>query len=155
LMTSQEDPATRGKMAVTMTNLSLYQPFEQPLIQVFIGSWFRDVTVSLDGNVFAGNQFRHVRFKYKGGPFSFINNALSDCVVETPMEVELPAQLVSCKQEQKTSLDPTGCLGAPVWAQPTGCVKRNAEGKLVLRTDGWDNGKDCKDSGLTVPQIFP
>jgi len=62
---------------------------------------------------------------------------------------------VFCRREQKASLDDAGDLGAPVWAQPTGCVKRNAEGKLILKTDGWDNGKNCKDSELTVPQIFP
>ena len=111
--------------------------------------------MSLDGNVFAGNQFNHVRFKYKGGPFEwFDNNTLSDCVVEIPTEVALPAQLVSCKREQMTSLDDDGAFGSPVRAQPTGCVKQNAEGKLVLKTDGWDNGKNCKDSGLTVLQIF-
>jgi hypothetical protein len=142
-LTPQEYRAARGKKFVTNVNLSLYQPFEEPLIQVFIGSWFRAVTVSLDGNVFAGNHFRHVRFKYKGGPFEwFDNNTLSDCVVETPTEVELPVQLVSCKQEQQTSLDDAGAFGAPVRTQPTGCVKWNAEGKLVLKTDGWDNGKN-------------
>jgi hypothetical protein len=154
-LTPQEYLVDRGKKFVTNVHFSLYQPFEQPLMQVFIGSRFRDVTVSLDGNVFAGNQFRHVRFKYKGGSFSFINNTLSDCVVETPTEVELPAKLASCKREQKTSLDDAGAFGSTVWAQPTGCVKRNAEGKLVLKTDGWDNGKNCKGSGLTVPKIFP
>jgi hypothetical protein len=86
-LTPEEYSRERGKEFITIMNLSLIQPFEEPLRQVFVGGQFRDVSVSLDGNVFAGNRFSNVTFKYQGGSFYFLNNTIDKCVVETAPDV--------------------------------------------------------------------
>jgi hypothetical protein len=144
-----------GEKAELKMYVSLYQPFEQDLIQIFIGNQFRNVRVLLDGNVFAANEFKHVKFLYRGERVYFVNNTLDDCVVETLVGIQLPAQLRVCRQEEKSTLDIRNVIGAPTRPEPTGCVRRNADGKLVLKTDGWEDGKACKDSGFKIPKIWP
>jgi hypothetical protein len=155
-LTLQEYADARRKKILTTMSLSLYQPFEQPLTQVFVGNRFRDVTVSLDGNVFGGNEFNRVRFKYGGGPIYLSNNSfIGSCTVEVPPETPVPPQLKRCEREPGTSTASAGYIGSPIRAQPTGCVGRNAEGKLILKTDGSENGKSCEKSGFVVPRIMP
>jgi hypothetical protein len=154
LLTAEEYLKARGKNMITNMHLSLFQPLEQPLTQVFVGSQFRDVSVSLDGNAFAGNQFSKVTFKYQGGLFFFPrNNRIDSCILELPPNTQVPLALTSCAVKQVDPIELDGTLGSPIRARLEGCVTLNAEGKQILKTVGWENGRNCKDSRLLVP--FP
>lgn len=153
-LTPEEYSQARGKNMVTQMNVSLIQPFEQPFTQVFIANRFREVSVSLDGNVFAGNRFSNVTFLYQGGPFYFQSNILEDCGVKAPVGVPLPPALSSCKLEPVLSIVSDDSVGSPIRAHPEGCVTRDADGRLLIKTKGRQNGQDCKGSRVLVP-LFP
>lgn len=149
--TPQEYSEAKGKNMFTAMSISLSQPFEQPFTQVFVGARFRDVSVALDGNVFAGNRFSNVTFKYQGGLFFFGNNTIDSCVLESPPNVIVPSVLGSCTPKQRLSVALDGTIGSPIRAQPKGCVTRNADGRLMIKTKGRQNGQDCKGSRVVVP----
>jgi hypothetical protein len=154
-LTPEEYSEARGKNMVTEMNVSLVQPFEQPFTQVFIGARFRDVAVSLDGNAFAGNSFSNVTFKYLGGSVFFANtNSLGPCVVESPPNVQVPGFLRSCVVKQVATPTLERTIGSPLRAEPHGCVTRNAAGRVVVKTQGRQNGQDCRGSSLTVPNLL-
>jgi hypothetical protein len=152
-LTHQEYSEARGKHMKGEMRMSLVQPFEQPFTQVFIGARFRGVSVSLDGNVFAGDRFEDVEFEYQGGKFFFADtNLLGRCALTSPPNVEVPAFLASCTPKPFTGSKPM--MGSPMRAEPHGCVTRNAAGRVVIKTKGWQRGQDCKGSVLTVPNIL-
>ncbi len=150
--TPEEYSLAHGKKMVTQFGVSLVQPFDQAFIQVFVGSWFRDIPVSLDGNAFAGNHFVNTTFKYQGGSFYFppSNSIAAGCTLEIPPGVAVPPILNSCILSRQPSVVLTGTMGAPIRAEPKGCVTRNKYGRVAVRTKGRKNGKDCKDSGVVV-----
>jgi 20S proteasome alpha/beta subunit len=150
-LTPLEYSLTHGKKVVTNIGVSLVQPFDEPFIQVFVGSWFRDVSVSLDGNAFAGNHFVNVTFKYKGVPFNFpSSNSIAGCILEISTGVPVPPALMPCTVMPQPSVNLDGTIGAPIRAQPKGCVTRKADGRLVVKTKGRQSGKNCKGSGVIV-----
>ncbi len=154
-LTPQEYSEARGKNMHTDMSMSLVQPFEQPFTQVFVAARFRDVAVLLDGNAFAGNVFSNVTFKYLGGPVFFADtNFLNGCVVEYPPNVQIPFFLRYCAAKQVTSPTLERTIGSPLRAKPHGCVTRNAAGRLVIKTQGRQNGQDCRGSSVAVPILI-
>ncbi len=153
VLTTEEYARVHGKTFISEVNMSLVQPFEQPFTQIFMGGFFRDVAISLDGNVFAGDVFQNVRFKYQGGAFFAANNVLANCVVETPPNVPLPVTLQGCRREEQPRVVPDGALGVPVYASARGCVTRDGDGHLRIKTKGRQRGIDCKGSGVSVPVL--
>lgn len=142
----------KGKHMVTEVSMSLTQPFEIPFTQVFIGSRFRGVSVSLDGNVFAGNRFSQVTFKYQGGPVFFTKtNTIDDCILEAPPNLQIPPELILCRLDLRPSILLEGTIGSPIRAKPEGCVTRDPEGRISIKTKGRQKGKDCKGSRVDVP----
>jgi len=150
LMTPLEYSRAHGKRMVARFGVSLLQPFDEPFTQVFVSNWFRDVPVSLDGNAFAGNYFRNVTFKYQGGSFYFAANTLAGCKLEVPLGTSIPPFLRVCKVKVEESVDLRDSFGAPMKASPKGCVTRNRDGRLLIRTRGRQNGKDCTGSGVQI-----
>jgi 20S proteasome alpha/beta subunit len=70
-LTPLEYSLAHGKRMITQFGVSMVQPFDQPFTQVFVGSWFRDVAVSLDGNAFTGNHFPMLLSSTKAASFTF------------------------------------------------------------------------------------
>jgi 20S proteasome alpha/beta subunit len=156
LLTFKEYSEAKGKNLVTEMNVALTQPFEMPFTQVFIGSLFRGVSVSLDGNVFAGNRFSQVTFKYQGGPVYFaMTNTIENCVLEVPPNIQIPPELSACRVVLRPAVLLDETVGSPIRARPQGCVSRNSEGRIIIKTKGRQKGKDCKGSKVVIPKIFP
>jgi hypothetical protein len=150
-LTPYEYSLIHGKKMVAKWGMSLVQPFDEPFIQVFVGSWFRDIPVSLDGNAFAGNHFVNTTFEYQGGPFYFpSSNSIDGCMLEAPPEVTVPPMLSRCSRGTQPSVVLFKTLGAPLRAEPKGCVTRKPDGRVVVKTKGRQNGKPCEGSGVVV-----
>ena len=150
--TPYEYSLSHGKKMVTEMGMSLVQPFDEPFTQVFVGSWFRDVSVSLDGNAFAGNHFVKTIFEYKGGPLYFpSSNSIDGCTLQAPPEIAIPAMFRTCNRGKQPSVTVGKTLGAPLTAHPKGCVTRKADGRAMVKTKGRQNGKNCEGSGIVVP----
>jgi hypothetical protein len=150
-LTPYEYSLVHGKKMVTEFGVSLVQPFDEPFTQVFVGSWFRDVSVSLDGNAFAGNRFVDATFKYQGERFYFPpSNSIAGCILEIPPEVAIPVVLRPCTVRRQSSVALGGMAGAPIKAEPKGCVTRKRDGRVVVKNAGRQNGKGCKGSGVVV-----
>ena len=140
-----------GKKFVTELGVSLVQPFDEPFTQVFVGSWFRDVSVLLDGNAFSGDHFSNVTFEYKGGRLYFPpSNTIAGCVLQAPPDVTVPPLLAPCLRGTLSSASARGAIGAPIKAEPKGCVTGKKDGRMMVKTNGRQNGKDCKGSGIVV-----
>jgi hypothetical protein len=149
--TPYEYSLAHGKKMLTEMGVSLAQPFDEPLVQVYVGSWFRGTPVSLDGNAFAGNHFVNTVFEYQGGPFYFPpNNSIDGCMLEAPSVVTTPPMFSICERGTEPSVILGRTLGAPLKAEPKGCVTRKPDGRVVVKTKGRQNGKPCEGSGVVV-----
>jgi hypothetical protein len=149
--TPYEYSLIHGKRMVTEFGMSLVQPFHEPFVQVFVGSWFRDIPVSLDGNAFAGNHFINTTFEYKGGTIYFsADNTVDGCTLEAPAAAVIPQILSGCNRGTNSSVVEGKTLGAPLKAQPHGCVTRKPDGRVVVKTKGRQNGHRCEGSGIVV-----
>jgi hypothetical protein len=149
--TTAEYSKSHGKKMISEIGMSLIQPFDEPFIQVFVGSWFRDVTVSLDGNAFAGDHFVNTTFEYQGGPLYFPpTNSIDVCTLIAPIEVPVPPMLSRCSRGTELAVTQSRSLGAPLRAQPRGCVTRKPDGRVVVKNKGRQNGKRCEGSGIVV-----
>lgn len=150
-VTPYEYSLIHGKKMVFEFGMSLVQPFDEPFTQVFVGSWFQDVAVSLDGNAFAGNHFVNTTFEYQGAAMYFSpDNTIDGCKLEAPADAAIPQILSGCSRGTNPSVVEGRTLGAPLKAQPHGCVTRKPDGRVVVKIKGRQNGQRCEGSGIVV-----
>ena len=145
-----------GKQSTAILSYSTEQPLEEPFIQVFMGGIIRDVPVSLDGNIFAGNRFENVRFQYAGGLFYLDgSNAIEGCTLETAEGVDVPDNgiLKQCSVERVNGNFQANTVGARVFAKAIGCFIWS-NGRMKTITTGHRRGMDCKGSHVEVPKAI-
>lgn len=154
---ANEHSQMRGKQAFSEISMSLSQPFEEQFTQVFLGGMIRDVPVMLDGNVFAGNRFINVHFRYAGRPFHFdSSNHLEACWLQISEGVEFPnsTELRQCTVGRVRAVVQEHTVGSSIRARPVGCVSRSSNGRIVIKKKGRQHGFDCKNSRIEVPQAI-
>jgi len=88
---------------------------ERTIPQVFIGNLFRDVTVELDGNVFAANTFERVVFRSHGGAtyFSAINRLRECSIVSDQLPFTPPDTLRRCSVSKFDGREMPHRIGLP------------------------------------------
>jgi hypothetical protein len=129
--TSENNPPCG--MAPVSFSLSFDQPPEDYLKKLFVASEFVRIPVALDDNIFVGNTFDHVTFRWRGGAVFMRRNTFRDCVIEFPEGLNLPDNLEvngKCSIERKADIDTFTIVGGR--QQVLGvCAKRDEHNKCL------------------------
>lgn len=132
-----------------------YDP-DKPVHQVFIGDYFRNVTVQLDGNYFVDNRFDEVTFRYEGGD-CFMQppprNVFVHCNLELHGSVTLPESCRSLSDLPNLGtygLHTSGTIvGSPIRVEMSKCREPHPDGTVTL----WYRG-ECGDTAAIIgPEI--
>ena len=81
-----------------------------------MGSEFKDIPVTLDNNLFVGDNFEGVTFKWNGGQFFLHRSIIKDCVLEMTINAKVDGhpELRACRIIRKSAVDiPSGTVGLP------------------------------------------
>jgi len=131
-----------------------YDP-DEPIHQVFIGDYFRNITVVLDGNYFMHNQFDNVTFRYEGGECfmpSWPENRISNCGLEIFVSLKLPdscSGLSSCRRVGYGSTTSKATVGAPIRVETSKCREPHPDGTVTF----WVGGECGNVAGMMGPVI--
>jgi hypothetical protein len=133
-----------GTVPVSFT-ISLDQPLEDVFKKFFVASEFVRIPVALDGNLFVGDTFDQVTFRWTGGPVVMQRNILKDCVLELPNGVIVPDNLelngrCTIQRKDKENLDIYTIVGGRQQVPPGPCAE-------------WDENHKCvRYSSLGIPR---
>jgi hypothetical protein len=130
---------------------------DEPIGQVFMGDYFRNVTVRLDGNYFVNNRFDSVTFRYSGGECFLPPPPLNEgrnCKLALPIGTIIRpgcAAASSCEQLPQSGPQSDGpdVVGAPIRVESTRCRRMNPDGTITFYVGG-----ECGNTaGMTGPVI--
>jgi hypothetical protein len=96
----------------------------------FLASQFFGIPVALDNNIFVGNKFDQVTFRWRGTPFFMTRNMFNGCVLELPNAVELPPDSElngKCHVRRTPDVDIFNIVGARPDVTTGPCTKRNPD----------------------------
>jgi hypothetical protein len=131
-----------------------YDP-DQPIHQVFIGDYFRNVIVRLDGNYFIKNRFDDVVFRYEGGECFMPPNAWNEahnCSLEMLPALALPSScsmLSTCRRAIYGSNANKPTVGNPIRVEMSKCREPHADGTVTF----WIGGECGNSAGMIGPEI--